>query len=85
MDKSPPAAPAVRAVPATASKTKSAAAAESAAGVPPLIPIHLNPTAVEAGSCQDNIRNGDETFIDCGGPLCSSCAQTMQYTKRFNG
>jgi len=28
----------------------------------------------EAPDCQDRVRNGDETDVDCGGPDCSGCA-----------
>lgn len=26
-------------------------------------------------TCTDNIRNGDETDVDCGGPLCNGCKE----------
>ena len=29
-------------------------------------------------SCSDGILNGDETDIDCGGPVCHSCADTQR-------
>ncbi len=30
-----------------------------------------------AESCEDNIKNQDETDIDCGGTKCSKCNNTM--------
>ena len=29
-------------------------------------------------SCSDSLLNGDETDIDCGGPVCHSCADTQR-------
>jgi hypothetical protein len=31
-------------------------------------------TCVSAGSCTDGIKDGLETDVDCGGPVCAPCA-----------
>ncbi len=30
--------------------------------------------AASGGSCKDEIKNGQETDVDCGGPVCPACA-----------
>lgn len=33
----------------------------------------VNGACVESASCSDGVRNGQETGIDCGGPMCHPC------------
>lgn len=42
-----------------------------------------------SGTCTDNIKNGDETGVDCGGSLCAPCGETcnqnsIRITLRFD-
>lgn len=41
--------------------------------------------AVLAQSCKDGVRNGNETYIDCGGGGCLDCKDVLFYSKRFDG
>gem|GEM_PF-1986997 len=48
----------------------------SGAGCPDVSSHNYNPSALSSSSCEtcdDNILNGDETEIDCGGLLCVPC------------
>jgi hypothetical protein len=39
-------------------------------------PFYLCDTALgqcEPGPCADGVQNGDETGVDCGGPVCDPC------------
>ncbi len=46
----------------------------------PLSEVTLSPGVINGGSnqatCDDGIRNGDETGVDCGGPDCAPCMTT---------
>lgn len=37
------------------------------------------PNGLGGASCDDLIRNGDETGVDCGGPTCSACVVLPSY------
>jgi hypothetical protein len=33
------------------------------------------PGDAAGGSCKDNVKNGQETDVDCGGPICPACVE----------
>ncbi|KJJ38936.1 DUF4331 family protein [Aequorivita vladivostokensis] len=38
---------------------------------------------ITQATCTDGIKNGDETDIDCGGPLCEPCEQTLDFSGNY--
>jgi hypothetical protein len=40
--------------------------------------VNQNVAALQAATCSDKVKNGDEADVDCGGASCGKCADTKQ-------
>lgn len=42
-----------------------------------------NGNVITNHSCDDGIQNGEETGVDCGGPSCAPCGETIDFSGKY--